>query len=72
MKKTLVTLFALCPLAALAHPGHPAPADHGDLAHVLWGVALTLPVLAITWLLLRARNRRLAAKVNILSKTRQG
>lgn len=67
------TLFALTLLPALlqAHPGHPGPADHGDLTHALLGLLATLPVLGGTWLLLRARNRRLA-KVAVRKDSRHG
>lgn len=62
MKHALVKLSIL-PVAIWAHPGHPGPADHGDLTHFMLGTLLALPLLAGIWLTLRHMNQRKAARV---------
>jgi len=58
MKKILTTAFCTLPGLLLAHPGHPGPANHGNLTHALLGLLISLPLLFTSWMILRARNRR--------------
>ncbi|MCC5843388.1 MAG: hypothetical protein JJU05_03970 [Verrucomicrobia bacterium] len=54
------TLLCLAPSLAFAHPGHPGPADHGDITHALLSLGTAIILLTSTWLILRANNRRKA------------
>ena len=42
----------------LAHPGHPGPADHGDITHIIVGLLVALLLLAGTGLTLRHLQQR--------------
>ncbi len=53
-------LLYLTPTLVFAHPGHPGPADHGDITHALLSLGTALVILTATWLILRTHNRRKA------------
>lgn len=57
--KTLTSLLAF-PTVLLAHPGHPGPADHGEITHALLGLGVALIVLTGIWMILKTNNRRKA------------
>lgn len=63
MKKTIsFSLFFFSATVLLAHPGHPGPADHGDLTHFLLGTLLALPLAAGAWLGFHHFKKRKAAR----------
>lgn len=60
LKTKLLLFSALLAPSLFAHPGHPGPADHGDVTHAVLGLLLALPLLGTAWLFLRNQSRRRA------------
>lgn len=56
--KSLICSLTLLPLSLFAHPGHPGVENHGDLTHVLLGLAFALPAaMLLAGIRIRARRK---------------
>lgn len=45
LKRFLIILLTLSPTLLPAHPGHPGPAEHSDVTHLIVGLVVALPAL---------------------------
>ncbi|MEX2607259.1 MAG: hypothetical protein WD708_07935 [Kiritimatiellia bacterium] len=52
IKQFILALILVSPALLRAHPGHPGPAEHSDITHLVVGLAISLPALLgfILWL----------------------
>lgn len=58
----LPALFSLLPLSVFAHSGHPGVVEHGNLTHLLLGLAVALPAALILRSLWLRKAEKAAAK----------